>query len=334
MTTDQQQNETMQAAVYRRYGSPEVLEIERLPIPDIDGNEVLIRVHASTVNRTDCGFLTGKPVIVRLFSGLLRPNAPILGCEFAGEIVKTGSDVDVSEFAIGDRVFGFKDDDYGFGGHAQYTAMPTEGMIARIPTSFSYEQAASALEGAHYALHSIRSTGVRAGQSVLVNGATGAIGSAAVQIIKHQGARVTAVCGTEHIELVNTLGADVVIDYKRDDFTQLEAKFDVVMDAVGKSTFGRCRRLLNEHGIYSSTELGPWCQNPILAIRSKLFGKKKVVFPLTKNLKTDAKYLCDLMERGAYRPVLDRTYDLTEIVDAFRYVQTGMKTGNVVIKIT
>lgn len=323
--------DTMQAAIYRQYGGPEVLSVGQLPTPQPASGEVLVRIHASTVNRTDCGFLRGKPFIVRFFSGLRTPNAPVLGCEFAGEIISCGDGV--SEFGIGDRVMGFKDDDFGFGGHAEYTCVPVSAMLARIPERFSYQQAAPALEGAHYALHYIRAAGVCAGQSVLINGATGAIGSAALQIVKQLGARAVAVCETKHVSTLKSLGADRVIDYTRQDFTQCDETFDFVFDAVGKSTFFRCRQLLHPRGFYASSELGPWSQNPFLALWTKWFGKRTVLFPIPVNRKEDAEYLCALMNDGHYTPLLDKSYTLNEIADAYRYVETGMKTGNVVIRV-
>jgi NADPH:quinone reductase-like Zn-dependent oxidoreductase len=322
---------TMKAVSYHRYGGPEQLTIGELPVPTPGPGELLIRVHASTVNRTDCGFLRGKPFIVRFFSGLRTPNAPVLGCEFAGKVVDCGNQV--ADFHIGDRVVGFKDDDFGFGGHAEYTCIPATAMISRFPDSISYEQAAPTLEGAHYALHYIRAAGVKAGDSVLINGATGAIGSAAVQIVKHLGARVVAVCETKHIATVSSLGADRVIDYTQEDFTQCSERFSFVFDAVGKSTFFRCRSLLNEYGCYASSELGPWSQNPLLALWTRRFGKRKVLFPIPVNRQSDAAYLCDLVQRGHYTPLLDRSYPLDDIANAYRYVETGMKTGNVVVAV-
>jgi len=294
--------------------------------------EVLVKIHASTVNRTDCGFLRGKPWIVRFFSGLFVPKAPVLGCEFTGEIVKIGTGV--TEFVAGDRVFAFKDDDYGFGGHAEYTAMPVAGMIAKVPHNISVEHAAAALEGAHYALGGIRAAGITDHHNVLVNGATGAIGSSAVQLIKDIGARVTAVCATEHLDLIKSLGADAVVDYKREDFTRLSDTFDVVFDAVGKSTAGKCRPILRDGGTYLSTELGPWCQNPMLALLSKIRGNRAVLFPVPENRKEDAEYLQSRLQSGAYKPLIDQSYSLDAVEDAFHYVETGMKVGNVVISIS
>ncbi len=323
----------MKAAVYEKYGPPEALAVKDVPVPVPQAGEVLVRVHASTVNRTDCGFLRGRPLIVRLFSGLRKPKSTILGCEFAGEVVEVGEGV--KEFAVGSRVIGFKDDDFGFGGHAEFTVMPMtdKGMIAKIPERFSYEEAAPGFEGSHYALHYIRAAKISKEHAVLVNGATGAIGSAAVQIIKHLGAHVTAVCAGEHVELARSLGADDVIDYEAADFTQLDKQFDVIFDAVGKSTFGRCKKILTQEGIYMSTELGPYSQNPFLALLTKFYGKQRVLFPIPENSRQDADYLADLMDKGVYQPVVDKVYGLDDIVDAFHYVETGMKVGNVVIKV-
>jgi len=323
------EDSTMRALHYVAYGSPTRLSFTELAIPVPADNEVLIRVRASTVNRTDCGFLRGKPWIVRLFSGLLAPKAQVLGCEFSGDVVDVGRSV--SEFKIGDRVVGFKDDDYGFGGHALYTTMSVSGMLTTVPDKFSYEEVAPALEGAHYVLHYLRSAGIGSGQSVLINGATGSIGSAAVQLCKALGANVTAVCATEFIDKVRGLGADEVIDYLQEDFTARSGAFDVIFDAVGKSSLGRCRSLLKEGGVYMSSELGNWCQNPLLALYTSKFGKHRVMFPIPVNRREDAEYLVDLMDRGLYRPLHDRTYDFSDIVDAFHYVETGMKVGNVVI---
>lgn len=322
---------TMRAACYDRYGAPELLKISNIAIPSCTNDQVLVKVHYSTVNRTDCGFLRGQPFVVRFVSGLTKPRSTTLGCEFAGEVVEVGNKV--HEFEAGDRVCGFKDDDFGFGGHAEYTTMNVNGLLGKIPEHLSYAQAAPALEGAHYALSGIRSTKIVAGQQILVNGGTGAIGSAAIQIIHALGAEVTAVCGPSHIDTVKQLGAIKVIDYLSDDFTKLDSRFDVVFDAVGKSTFGQCKNILKPNGIYLSTELGPYAQNPFLALYTAKLSKKKVHFPIPKNLKTDADYLCDLLQTRQYLPLIDRTYTLDEIIDAFHYVESGEKIGNVLLKI-
>ena len=242
----------MKAAIYTQYGVPEVVKIMDVEKPTPKENEVLIKVHASTVNRTDCGFRSAEYFVSRFFSGLFRPKFKTLGCEFAGEIEAIGKAV--SSFKIGDKVFGFNDS--RFGGHAEYMTLAENAPFTTMPNNVSFEVAAAITEGAHYALCDIRAAKVKHGQKVLVNGGTGGIGSAAVQLLKHFGAEVTAVCGTQHVELVKSLGADVVIDYLKEDFTKRNQTFDFIFDAVGKSSFGRCKPLLKENGIYISTELG------------------------------------------------------------------------------
>jgi len=320
----------MRAVQYQQYGGPDVLESVELPIPECAEDEVLVRVRYTTVNRTDCGFLRGRPAIVRLFAGLTKPNDTVLGCEFSGEVVSIGRLA--NEFKPGDRVCGFKDDDFGFGGHAQYTTMNMNGLITKIPDQLTFAEAAPSLEGSHYALFGIRATGVKAGHDVLVNGGTGAIGSATIQIIKSMGANITAVCGPDHIDTVKQLGASRAIDFMSEDFTQLGQQFDVVYDAVGKSTFGRCKNILKPNGKYISTELGPYVQNPFLALYTKFFSQKKVMFPIPKNDKADADYLGSLLKTNQYKPLIDRAFVLDDIVEAFHYVETGEKIGNVIIE--
>ena len=322
----------MKAAINERYGPPSGIVIKDIPKPAQEEDGVLIRVHAATVNRTDCGYLRGKPFIYRFFVGLTKRKWPVLGCEYAGVVEATGKDV--SEFKPGDKVFGYKDDDHGFGGLAEFTAAPEDSMIAHIPDGMSFEQAAPAAEGAHYAFNIIKAARVKPGHSVLVYGATGAIGSASTQILKAMGANVTAVGNTKNMDLVRSFGADKVIDYQTEDFTKIDDRFDFVFDAVGKTSFGATKHLLKERGIYISTELGARGQNVWLAIWGRLFGKKKVLFPIPKNQKKDILYLKGLMETGQYKPVIDRTYPLSQIVEAFDYVEKGQKTGNVVITLT
>lgn len=319
----------MKAIIYTQYGPPEVARLARVEKPVPKDNEVLIKVHATTVNRTDCGFRSAEYFIVRFFSGLFRPRNKVLGCEFAGEVEAVGNKV--STFRPGDKVFGFNDTK--FGGHAEYLTIAENDAIAMMPEKISYQEAAPITEGAHYALCNLRAAKLERGQQILINGATGAIGSAAVQLSKYFGAEVTAVCNTKNLELVRSLGADEVIDYTKQDFTKLNNQFDIVFDAVGKSSFGRCKPLLKRNGIYMSTELGYMSQNPFLAIITPLLGGKKVLFPLPAISKQDVLFLKELVESGRFRPVIDRTYPLEQIVDAYCYVETGMKTGNVVITV-
>jgi NADPH:quinone reductase-like Zn-dependent oxidoreductase len=319
----------MKAAVHTRYGPPDVVRIAEVEKPTAKDNEVLVKVHATTVNRTDSGLRAAKPFINRFFTGLSRPRVTVLGNEFAGEVEAVGSGV--TSFEVGDRVFGYNGS--RFGAHAEYLAIPEDGSLATMPANVTYEEAAPSTEGSHYALSLIRKAKIRRGQDVLVNGATGAIGSAAVQLLKRLGADVTAVCDTENVELVRGLGADRVIDYTAEDFTQDEQTYDVVLDAVGKSSFGRCKRLLKPRGIYLSSDLGPLSQNPILALITPLLGGKRVMFPIPRDNQEMVRYFKDLIAAGAFKPVIDRRYPLDQIVEAYRYVEAGQKIGNVVISV-
>jgi NADPH:quinone reductase-like Zn-dependent oxidoreductase len=319
----------MKAAVHSSYGPPDVVRIAEVEKPAARDGEVLVKVHATTVNRTDCGFRAAKPFFVRFFTGLVRPRVAVLGSEFAGEVEAVGSGV--RSFEVGDRVFGFSGS--RFGAHAEYMAIPDDGSVAAMPANVTFEEAAASTEGSHYALSFIRTAKIRSGQDVLVNGATGAIGSAAVQLLKRLGAEVTAVCDTEHVELVRGLGADRVIDYMAEDFTKDEQRYNVVLDAVGKSSFGRCKRLLKPRGIYLSSDLGPLSQNPILALITPLLGGKRVMFPIPRDNQEMVRYFKELIASGAFKPVIDRRYPLDQIVAAYRYVETGQKIGNVVISV-
>jgi NADPH:quinone reductase-like Zn-dependent oxidoreductase len=320
----------MRAAVHMRYGPPDVVRIAEVEKPAVKDHQVLVKVHATTVNRTDCGMRAAKPFIYRFFVGLVRPRVRILGNEFAGEIEAVGAGV--TSFEVGDRVFGFNT--ASFGAHAEYLAMPEDGFLATMPAGLSYEEAAPSTEGSQYALSAIRTANIRSGQDVLVNGATGAIGSAAVQLLKRLGAKVTAVCGSEHVELVRGLGADRVIDYTAEDFTRDEQTYDVVLDAVGKSSFGRCRRLLRPRGLYISSDLGPLSQNPILALITPLLGGRKVRFPIPRRHDAEmVRSFQELIASGEFKPLIDRQYPLDQIVEAYRYVETGQKIGSVVITV-
>ncbi|MBK9221847.1 MAG: NAD(P)-dependent alcohol dehydrogenase [Saprospiraceae bacterium] len=319
----------MKASIYTKYGPPEVVKITNAVKPTPKDNEVLIKIHATTVNRTDCGFRSAEYFIVRFFSGLFSPKNKILGSEFAGEIETMGKDV--KSFNIGDRVFGYNDK--SFGAHAEYMLMQEDDAITTMPTKLSYLESAPIIEGAHYALCDIRAAKIKNGQQVLINGATGGIGSSAVQLAKYFGAEVTAVCASHSIELVKSLGADDVIDYTKEDFTKRTKKFDVVFDAVGKSSFGNCKAILKYDGIYMSTELGYMSQNIFLALITAFFGKKKVLFPIPTINKADVNFLKNLVETEQFKPVIDRVYSLDQIVEAYKYVETGQKIGNVVIKV-
>jgi NADPH:quinone reductase-like Zn-dependent oxidoreductase len=319
----------MKAAVQTRYGRPDVVRISELEKPTPKHNEVLVKVHATTVNRTDCACRAAKPFFMRFFTGLIRPRATVLGNEFSGVVAAVGGGV--TSFKVGDRVFGYNEGP--FGAHAEYMAIPEDGSLATMPVNVTYEEAAPSTEGSHYALTHIRAAKVQNGQDVLVYGATGAIGSAAVQLLRSLGANVTAVCDTDNLEMVRGLGATKVIDYTTQDFTNDEQAYDVVLDSVGKSSFSQCKRLLKPDGIYISSELGPAAQNPFLALIAPIHGGKKVMFPIPKHDQEMVRFFKDLIESGDFKPVIDRTYPLDQIVEAYRYVETGQKIGNVVISL-
>ena len=316
----------MKAVKRSKYGSPDVLTIQEVEIPIPKENEVLVRVYATTVNRTDCGVLRGKPFIIRFFSGLLKPTTELTGTDFAGQIEQVGKNVRL--FKAGDKIMGFGGIRYG--SHAQYLALPETRPIIIIPDNLTYDQAAACLEGAFYAFNMVTKLNPRAGQKALVNGATGAIGSSIVQFLKFYDTYITAVCGGENSELVRSLGADRIIDYTVDDFTNDTGKYDFVFDAVGKSTFARCKPLLTKSGIYTSSD---GFQNVFLALITSLFGGKKVVFDIPKNARVFLIFIKDLVEKESFRPVIDRTYPIDRIVEAYKYVETGQKIGNVIINL-
>jgi len=319
----------MKAVIHTKYGSPEVVEIKEVPMPLPKANEVLVKVFASTVNRTDSGFRSAEYFISRFWSGLFRPNHQTLGCEFAGVIEAIGEQV--ISFKVGDKVFGYND--VQFGGHAEYLTIAEQDAITTLPTNMTYYEAAPISEGAHYALNYIKALDIKPHQDVLVYGATGAIGSAAVQLLKYYKATVTAVCNTKNVDLLKSLGADVVIDYQTQDFTKVQTRFPFILDAVGKSSFGQCKPLLKPKGIYVSTELGKNAENIFYALITPLWGGKRVLFPIPTISKEDLNFLKSLVETSKFKPVIDREYTLDKIVEAYKYVETGQKTGNVVIRV-
>jgi NADPH:quinone reductase-like Zn-dependent oxidoreductase len=319
----------MKAIVHTRYGPPEVLQLKEVEKPAPKDNEVLVKIYATTVNRTDCGFR--KPeygFIIRLINGIFRPRRKILGSEFSGEIEAVGKDV--KTFQPGDQVFGLSGN---FGAHAEYICLPEKGSIAIKPANMSYEEAAAVCDGLMLAMTYIRKINFQKAKRILINGASGSIGSACVQLAKYYGAKITAVCNTKNIELVKALGAERVIDYTTDDFTIDDQLYDVVIDAVGKSSFFRCKRLLKPGGVYFSTDLGFLAQNIFLALWTPIFCRKRVKFPLPKASQKDIVFFKELIEAGKYKAVIDRCYPLEQIVEATEYVETGQKTGNVVITI-
>jgi NADPH:quinone reductase-like Zn-dependent oxidoreductase len=320
----------MRAAVIPRYGSPDVVQIREVSKPAPAAREVLIRVHATTVNRTDCGEL--RPgVIGRLMYGLRRPRRTIFGMDFAG--VVEAVDAEVKSFRPGDRVFGMCPSRSN-GAQAEYVCLPEAGPIALMPANLQFAQAV-VCEGAFYANTGLRRFRVGPGHKFLVYGASGAIGSAAVQLAKAYGAEVTAVVATRNLELVRSLGADRTIDYTVEDFTRLGERFDFVLDAVGKVSFFRCRRLLKSTGTFMSTDVGPWGQNLPLIVWSLIAKNNRVVVPVPARDSGHAfvEFLKARMETGQFRAVIDRSYPLDAIADAYRYVETGQKVGIVVINV-
>jgi NADPH:quinone reductase-like Zn-dependent oxidoreductase len=252
-----------------------------------------------------------------------------LGSEFAGEIEATGRDV--KTFKRGDPVFGLSTGK--FGTHAEYICLPENGSIAIKPVNMSYEEAAAVCDGLMLAMTFIRKIDFQKSKEILINGASGSIGSACVQLAEYYGAKITAVCNTKNIELVKSLGAERVIDYTKDDFTKDDQMYDAVIDAVGKSSFFRCRKLLKPRGVYFSTDLGFLAQNIFLVLWTPLFSSKKVKFAVPKDSQKDIVFFKELIEAGKYKAVIDRRYTLEQIIEATRYVETGQKTGNVVITI-
>ncbi|MGZ5218440.1 MAG: NAD(P)-dependent alcohol dehydrogenase [Chitinophagaceae bacterium] len=317
----------MKAATRTKYGPPGILHVKELQIPVPKKNEVLVKVKATTVNRSDCGVLTGKPWMIRLFTGIIKPRLKITGSDFSGLVVAKGDDV--NEFNIGDEVYGFFDQ--GIGSHASYFCVSTKRAILKKPPNITYEQAAASLEGAHYAFYFLEKVVLKKDDKILINGGTGAIGNAALQILKYKGFHVTVTCDTECVPVLQSMGADKVIDYTREDFTKLDEQYDFIFDAVGKSTFGKCKPILKHNGIYISSELGPYWQNPLLALISPFMRGKKVKFPLPFSIQRSMAFINELIEKDQFKPLIDRRYQIDEIANAFEYVMTGQKKGNVVI---
>jgi NADPH:quinone reductase-like Zn-dependent oxidoreductase len=316
----------MRAVVYDNYGPPAVLRLEELERPVPNDDEVLVRIHATTVTRTDCGYRAAHPFFGRVFTGLRRPKRRITGMELAGVVEAVGAAVD--EFEVGDEVFGIRG-----GANAEYVCVREQGALAHKPAGVSFEEAAAVSDGVIIALACLRKAGSLEGRRILVYGASGSIGTAAVQLAKHFGAHVTAVCNTKNLELVRSLGADVVIDYLREDFTKSGETYDVVFDAVGKHSFRRSRHSLKPGGIFIETDLGFMWHVPPLALLSRWIGSKRVTLAIPRYEKEDILFLKELIESGKYRAVIDRRYPLEQVVEATKYVETGQKTGNVVLTV-
>ncbi|MCB8983752.1 MAG: NAD(P)-dependent alcohol dehydrogenase [Ardenticatenaceae bacterium] len=321
----------MKAIVYTEYGSPDVLQLKEVAKPTPKDNELLIRIEATTVTAVDSTFRQGASMSGRFYTGLTRPKRPVLGSTLAGEVEAVGKDVTL--FKEGDHVFGATAD---FGAHAEYICLPEDGALAMKPANITHEEAV-ATNPVLTALPFLRDTGqIQSGQKVLINGASGSVGSYAVQLAKQMGAEVTGVCSTEKMEFVKSLGADKVIDYKTEDFTDSGETYDIIFDAAGKSSYGRCQHVLKENGVYLSTVLSPGIIFDV--IRTSLVGRKKakITFaglrPASEQAK-DLRFLTELMEAGQLKSLIDRRYPLAQTAEAHRYVDTGRKKGSVVITV-
>ena len=320
----------MKASIYNQYGAPNVLQIIEVTKPTPKDNDVLVKIHATTVNRTDIAFRKPDHFINRLINGLFIPKKQILGTEFAGEIEAIGHNV--TTFKVGDQVFGINT--MAFGTHAEYVCISENKSIAHMPNNMTYLEAAAVCEGFIFANNYVKRIDFKTSPKILINGTSGSIGSAALQLAKYYGAKhITAVCNTKNIELIKTLGANEVIDYTKEDFTKINQQFNVVLDAVGKSTFFKCKHLLIKDGVYFSSELGPYSQNIFLALFTPFFRNRNVKFPIPTDSKKDIEFLKEIIEAGKYKAIIDKTYPLSEIVEATTYVESGEKTGNIVIRI-
>ena len=316
----------MRAVVQDRYGPADVLRVEEVEPPVPAAGEVLVRVHASTVNRTDVGLRAAKPWFSRFFVGLRRPRQRIPGIELAGVVEAVGEGG--TRFAVDDRVFGVRS-----GAHAELVCVREAGPVAHMPEGSSFEEAAALCDGAALALACLRKAWPLERKRVLVYGASGAVGTAAVQLARHFGAHVTAVTDTTHLELVRSLGAHEVVDYLEEDFARRGETYDVVFDAVGKHSFRRSRRAIARGGVFVETDGGFLWHAPALVLLTRFLGDRHVHMGITRYSQEDAVLLKGLVEAGEFRPVVDRSYPLEDVAEAHRYVETGRKTGNVVLTI-
>ncbi|MFC1983840.1 NAD(P)-dependent alcohol dehydrogenase [Chloroflexota bacterium] len=320
----------MKAVVATKYGPPDVLRLKEVEKPAPKDNEVLVKIYATTVNATDPMGRAGKPFLARLVPlSLTKPKNPILGNEFAGEIKAVGKDVTL--YKEDDQVYGCRMES---GTHAEYVCMPEKKVLAIKPVNITYEEAAAIPGGALTSLIFLRDKGnIQSGQKVLVYGASGSVGTAAIQLAKHFGAKVTGICSTANLEMVKSLGADNVIDYTQEDYTKSGETYDIIYDTVGKTSFSRCKGALKKNGIFLETFPEPGIMLQMLWT-SKV-GSKKAIFTASsfKFTGEDLSFITGLVEAGEIKPVVDRIYALEQMAEAHRYVETGHKKGNVVITV-
>ncbi len=319
----------MRAVVQDRYGPPEVLRIAYVERPVPTDDEVLIRIRATTVTQTDTHARAATPFFWRFFAGLRRPRWQSLGGELAGEVEAVGAVV--TRFKVGDEVFGCP---RGFGAHAEYICLAETAPIALKPAGMSFQDATAICDGGFQALSTLRGADVKAGQRIVIYGASGSLGTAAVQLAKQRGAHVTAVCGTKHVELVRSLGADEVVDYRREDFTRNGPTYDAIIDAVGKYSFRHGRRALKPGGVFIETDGGRFLLATLMFMfATRLVGSRRVKGVIGHRNQADALFLKELVEAGLFRAVVDRTYPLEQVVEAHRYVESWQKAGNVVLTV-
>ncbi len=317
----------MKAAVYTQYGPPEVLQVKQVEKPTPKNNEILLRIKATAANSGDWRLRKADPFAVRFIFGLIKPKINILGTVFSGEVASVGEDV--KNFKVGDSVFGHTD--MRFGTYAEYKCLPENGSLALKPANISHKEAAVIPFGGVTALHFIKKANIKPGQKVLVVGASGAVGSAAVQLAKAFGANVTGVCSTSNIALVKSIGADKVIDYTKEDFTQNGETYDVIFDAVKAISVSRSLKSLNKNGIMILSAAG--MSEMLQGLWISMTSSKKVMTGVISHTAEDMIFLKGLIETGKLKPIIDRTYRLDQIAEAHAYVEKGHKKGNVAVEV-